>query len=393
MKSSSVRAQSLSAILITHLHGDHCFGLFGLLCTAASNGRSGPLLLVGPRGLRHMVVTVLSASGGFAGMPLQFLELEHETPYPDLGLIAGGVRLAAYPLKHRIASFAYVLTEGLKPGALLVNEAKRLGAEGRQLATLKEGLDVQLADGRTVRSVDCVGPPVPARRIALLQDTYDSSSALDALQGVDLLIHECTYSAALKEKAIEHGHSTSSMAGEFAAQCNAAMLVMTHFSARYDTREQTKAKQKKRAEAEARRNELRVPEAESTQTAETAARNQTESTADVSKQLQQLSVESDAASSSSAAASSSTAAVAVAASPAAVPAASLADATSLDDLCAEALAAYRQAHPEGKEPPCGVHAAEDFTVIDSKREQFVVAPNKDRIFASESAAQEATDSQ
>lgn len=351
MKSQSVSFSKIASILITHLHGDHCYGLFGLLSTVASQGRTEPVLLVGPRGLRNMVTTVLAASGGFACFDLRFLELETGKSYPDLGLINGGVRLQAYPLRHRVASFGYVLTEGLKPGPMLVDKAKELGAQGKELRLLKEGKDVTLADGRVVHSVDCVGPPVRARSIALLQDTFDSSAALAACADVDMLIHECTYSASMRTKAIEHGHSTSAMCGEFAAQARANMVVMTHFSNRYDTTEQTARRLAAKAAAAAA-----APVAE----------------------MQALNVAIEPPASACAASSSA----------AAVPAA---DVLTLAELCAEALAAYCATNPNGSGPPGGVHAAEDFMAIDSKLETFIVAPQKDRVFANELLAAESRD--
>lgn len=406
MKSQSVNFSKISSILVTHLHGDHCFGIFGLLCTEASQGREEPVLIVGPVGIRLMVTTVLRAAGGFAGFPLQFLELTPEQTYPDLGIINGGLRLEAYPLKHRVASFGYVLREGLKPGAMLVAKAKELGASGKDLGKLKDGLDVTLADGRIVKSSDCVGHPIRSRSIALLQDTFDSTTAEAACKDVDLLIHECTYSANLKEKAIEHGHSTSGMAGEFAAKVNANMLVMTHFSNRYETREQTARK----IEAAAMKAAAPVDSGAVTAAAIAAAKKQgggknkgknnnvaaaaTESKKDdelaagapadalASLSLEPAAAASTSAASSSASSSSSSTVVAPATAAAApVAATNGMDVLTLDELCAEALTAYQLTHASGASPAGGVHAAEDYLIIDSKQEALIVNPNKDRLFA------------
>jgi ribonuclease Z len=360
MKAASVRFNSISSILITHLHGDHCWGVFGLLCTVASQGRTDPVLLVGPKGLRQMIVTVLGSAGGFYGMPLRFLELEPETAYPDLGLINAGVHLAAFPLKHRVASFGYVLREGIKPGALDVEKAKQAGATGKQLGTLKSGQDVILPDGKVIRASECVGSHVRARRIALLQDTYDSSSAKAACQEIDLLIHECTYSRGMHTKAIAHGHSTSEMLGRYAAECNARMIAMTHFSNRYETRDQTKVNREKQA----------AKDANSTTTAATKTNG---TVAAAESQLQNLSLASSSAS------TSSSASVAPASSSAAEPAES--DVLTLDELVAEATLAYISSHPSSLPPPGGVVAAEDFLVIESLKEDFRVAPRSDRLVA------------
>jgi ribonuclease Z len=311
MRSGAVRFQSIASILVTHLHGDHCWGIFGLLCTMANQGRTEPVLLVGPVGLRVMVETVLSVSGGFGGLLLEFCELTPGQAYPDLGWInSDGAHLQAYPLQHRIASFGYVLTEGIKSGALDMVKAKAAGANGKQLGQLKAGQDVTLADGRIVRGSECVHAPVRARKIALLQDTSDSSAAAAAVQDVDLLIHECTYAADLLEKALAHGHSTSAMAGTFAASVNSSMLVLTHFSARYETSQQTK----KRVAQEA---------------AAVAAKNTKETKEEEDSPL------------------------------------------TLESLVTEAKQAYASTHPSGLPPASGTFAAEDFMVIESRQECFV----------------------
>jgi ribonuclease Z len=391
MKSSSVKFNTISSILITHLHGDHCFGLFGLLCTVASQGRVEPVVLVGPRGLRNMVTAVLGAAGGFTGFPLRFLELEPERSYPDLGLVSSGVRLEAYPLKHRVASFGYVLREGLKPGPLDVSRAKQAGASGKQLGQLKEGRDVVLDDGRVVRSSECVGPPVRARKIALLQDTYDSTSAAAACQDLDLLIHECTYSSGMLSKALAHGHSTSGMVGHFAAQVNAKMVAMTHFSNRYETRDQTRLNAMKR---EALQRTEAVAEAAPVEKKQGGkqpkSKNNVDAAASVEAQMKDLTVSGSSASSSSS--SSTCSAGALPASSDSVAASSPgtsapvdgsieSDVLTLDELVAEALSAYISSHALHAAPPGGIHAAEDFLAIESMKEEFRVLETKDRLVA------------
>ena len=231
MRCSSIKLGRIDALLITHLHGDHCFGLPGLLCTLGACGRTAPLTLVGPPQLRSMVEAMLLGAGGFDAFPLHFLPLELGEEH-DCGLIAG-VHVTAAPLLHTIPSFAYTLREGSKTGPLLVDKARALGVAGKDLGKLKSGQDVVNERGDTVRAADCVGPSPSALRLSLVQDTYDCTAAYSQLHGVDLLIHECTYDASLADKAVAHGHSTAAQAGRVAAEVDARMLVLTHFSARY----------------------------------------------------------------------------------------------------------------------------------------------------------------
>ena len=250
MRCSSVKLGRIDAILITHLHGDHCFGLPGLLCTLGACGRTAPLTIVGPPALRSMVEAMLSGAGGFEAYPLHFLPIDEGAEH-DCGLIAG-VHVTAAPLLHTIPAFAYTLRESTRVGPLLIDRARALGVSGRELGKLKAGVDVTNEMGETVRAVDCVGPSPPPLRISLVQDTFDCTAAYSQLQGVDVLIHECTYEAALADKAIAHGHSTAAQAGRVAADVDARMLILTHFSARYGAGGRNRRELMKRHQQQAR---------------------------------------------------------------------------------------------------------------------------------------------
>ena len=240
---SSVRFGRLSAILITHLHGDHCYGLFGLLHTLAMNGRVAPLPIFGPIGLKRMVDGVFACSGGWFGFDLLFTELDPSCQHSfDLRLDSAVTAAApdvlavdACPLKHAIPALGYVFTENPRPPRLDVAKARALGLSGALLGQLKAGLDVVSPEtGEIVTAASCLLPAPPRRKVAVAQDTCDSSAMAEAAMDVHYLVHECTYEAALRDKAIEHGHSTSEMAAEFAKTVRAKNLLLTHFSPRYE---------------------------------------------------------------------------------------------------------------------------------------------------------------
>lgn len=274
--SSSLRLSKIDCILITHLHGDHVFGVFGLLCTMSLQGREKEVLIVGPRGVEKMINTVLEMSGGFYSFPLVYHLLDHpvtsspdSTPStsPDLwhsqsiGLIAGGqILLTASPLVHRLPAFAYIIEELPTPGTLNSSLAAKLGAKPKDMAILKSGKDVEVegkegeGEGeealvkRVIRSIDVVGPSKKGVKVAVLQDTSDSTAAESECHEVDVLIHESTYGSEgvgggggggaekegeMERLAIERGHSTAKMAGLFAKKVEAKQLILTHFSPRY----------------------------------------------------------------------------------------------------------------------------------------------------------------
>jgi ribonuclease Z len=234
---SPIRLGRLNAILITHLHGDHCYGLFGLLHTLAMNGRVDPLPIIGPVGLKKMIHTVFELSGGWFGYDLMFTELDplrqHTLEVP-LGL-TDVLSVTACPLKHVIPALGYVFLEAQRPCKLDMPKIKKLMLSGPILGKIKAGQDVAIPEtGVVVKASDCLLDPPIRRRVAIVQDTCDPSAMAEAVLNVDYLVHECTYEAALRDKAIEHGHSTSAMAGEFARRVKAKNLVLTHFSPRYE---------------------------------------------------------------------------------------------------------------------------------------------------------------
>jgi ribonuclease Z len=236
---SSVRSSKIKAIFLTHLHGDHFYGIFGLLHSVnISAVRTEPMRIVGPRGVEEVVRTVIDKTGGWTGFPLLFYELEHSVKAETLPFSISGVSVLAIPLSHRIRTYGYIFEELERPGTLDGEKANSLGARGAQLGQLKKGNVVITESGTKIDPKDVLGPPVPGVRIAILQDSdSEKSSALakEPCMGIDVLIHEATYHDDFREKAHEYGHSTAKMAAEFASSCKAKQLVLTHISCRYRT--------------------------------------------------------------------------------------------------------------------------------------------------------------
>jgi ribonuclease Z len=222
----------IDRILITHLHGDHVWGIFGLLATMAAGGRKDSVVVCGPEGIADLLEGVFSICGGFRGFELRVMELSDK-----LGCLQFGL-LVAVPMKHTVPAIGFVICEESQVGKLDIKKAASLGVKaGKDLGALKQGKNVTLEDGKVVHSADCIGQPTPGRRITIFQDTCDSSIGMADAMDSAILIHECTYDASMIEKAITHGHSTSIMAGRCAASMNAQMLILTHFSNRYSSGE------------------------------------------------------------------------------------------------------------------------------------------------------------
>lgn len=220
----------LNKIFITHLHGDHLFGLPGLLCSRSMQGNSLPLTLYGPKGLREFVEVALRLSGSWTDYPLDIVEIG-----PGLILDDAGYRVTAWPLNHPVECYGYRIEEHDKPGTL---DAARLIADGVPsgplFQQLKQGLSVELADGRIVDGRRYLGPTTPGKKLAIFGDTAPCAAALELARGVDVMIHETTLEQAMAEKANARGHSSSQQAAALARDAGVGTFIATHLSSRYD---------------------------------------------------------------------------------------------------------------------------------------------------------------
>ncbi|HVG17499.1 MAG TPA: ribonuclease Z [Blastocatellia bacterium] len=223
----------LSAIFITHLHGDHFNGLSGLLSTMGLDRRVRELMLVGPQGIREYLDTLARLKILFVNYPLEVKELSsmsEPTPVYD----AADYTVSAYPLDHRIYDAGYRIQERERPGRFNLERARSLGIpEGPLFGRLQSGNDVQLDDGRVIRPSDVLGPPRRGKAIAYCTDTRPYAGSVELARDVDLLIHEATYTQELTEEAREYGHSTAAQAARIARDSGARQLLITHFSTRY----------------------------------------------------------------------------------------------------------------------------------------------------------------
>jgi ribonuclease Z len=228
---TALSLHALQAICITHLHGDHCYGLPGLLASAGMGNRVEPLPLIGPAGLRDYVEGVMATTELRLPFALQFVDvtqLAGAAPLPAL-------EIAAVALSHRVPSWAYRFTERAVERRL---DGARLAAAGLppgpDWGTLQQGGAVTLADGRVLHGADYLLPARRPRAVVIAGDNDDPGLLLDAVQEADVLVHEATYTQAVLDK-VGPGpqHSSARMVAQFAARAGLRQLVLTHFSPRY----------------------------------------------------------------------------------------------------------------------------------------------------------------
>ncbi|MDO6407823.1 ribonuclease Z [Pantoea phytobeneficialis] len=226
---SALKPSKLEKIFITHLHGDHIFGLPGLLTSRSMAGLKEPLTIYGPSGIRQFIETALNLSGSYTSFPLEIVEIAAGLVFDD-----GDFRVTAWPMNHIVECYGYRIEQHDTPGFL---DAPRLKAEGVPRGPwyqqLKQGERVRLEDGREINGAEYLGPSTKGKVVAIFGDTGPTEVALQLAADADVMVHETTLEAALAEKANSRGHSTTIQTAEVAKQAGAKRLIATHFSSRY----------------------------------------------------------------------------------------------------------------------------------------------------------------
>lgn len=223
----------LEAVFITHLHGDHLYGLPGLLTTLALLERTAPLSVIGPPGLDDFIRAVPGLQKADPPYRLDIQEwpreLEHEVVFENEALT-----VEARPLAHRVPCAGYRLEERERPGSIDGPAARAAGVtEGWQFEALKRGETVTLDDGSELAPDGLVGPPKPGAVFAYVLDSTPCDGGRALARDADLLVHEATFAQEHGERAAAVGHSTARQAAEVARDAGARRLLLTHFSARY----------------------------------------------------------------------------------------------------------------------------------------------------------------
>ena len=229
---SNVGLVDLEEVLLTHFHADHYLGLPGMLKTFALRGREVPLTLYGPPGLRDLLTSLQRVFGKLT-YPLETIELSAG----DV-ITRGDYEIRAFAVDHGPQALGYLLAETARPGRFDVAVADSLGVPaGRERGALQRGEAVTLAGGETVRPEQVLGPTRPGRSLAVTGDTAPAASVVDAVAGVDLLVHEATFCADERQRARETGHSTAAEAALAARAAGVRLLALTHISSRYSGNE------------------------------------------------------------------------------------------------------------------------------------------------------------
>lgn len=228
---TSIKPRKIEKIFLTHLHGDHIYGLPGFISSRSFQGGTDLVTIYGPKGVEEFVRTSLSISQSHLSYPLQFVETTEGTIFEDEQF-----KVVAKKLDHGIATFGYRIIEKDLPGALQVDKLKELAIKpGPIYQKLKNGEKVKLENGTVLDGRDFLGPSQKGRIVTILGDTRYTENSIELSIDADLLIHEATFADGDEKLAFEYFHSTTTQAAKIARLANVKRLILTHISSRYQT--------------------------------------------------------------------------------------------------------------------------------------------------------------
>lgn len=232
MRRMSVRFGRLAHIFISHLHGDHCFGLPGLISTLGMLGRTGELVVHGPKEVETYLRPVMDLF--CRGMEFEVRFNPVDTRSHSLVMEDRSLSVYSIPLKHRIPTCGYLFAEKPKEAHIIREMTDFYQVPVRCMKDIKQGQDYVTPEGEVVPNSRLTRPAAPPKRYAFCSDTAYNRSIIPIIEGADLLYHEATFAECDLARAKETFHSTARQAAEIARDAHVKRLVIGHYSARYE---------------------------------------------------------------------------------------------------------------------------------------------------------------
>ena len=232
LRRNHIHLNRLFNVFITHLHGDHCFGLMGLISTLGLLGRTAPLHVYGPQDIETLFQPLIDYHCNGMTYEVVFHPIDtHQNVciYEDKSL-----QVFSIPLKHRIRCCGYYFKEKELSRHILKEAIEKYAIPISQINNVKAGLDYVMPNGQIVKNEVLTTPPSPARSFAYCSDTVFRPEIAEMMKGVDLLYHEATFAESEKQLCSMVYHSTAKQAAEIARLAGAKQLMLGHYSSRYN---------------------------------------------------------------------------------------------------------------------------------------------------------------
>ena len=232
LRKSRLKFSRLNHIFISHLHGDHCFGLMGLISTFGLLGRTAELHIHSPKGLEELLTPMLN----FFCHTLAYKVIFHEFDTRQTSVVYEdrSMTVTTIPLQHRIPCCGFLFAEKARPTHIIRDMVDFYKVPVYELNRIKNGSDYVTPEGEVIANTRLTRPSDPPRKYAYCSDTIFRPEIVEQLSGVDLLFHEATFAESELARAKETYHTTAAQAARIALEAGVRQLVIGHFSARYE---------------------------------------------------------------------------------------------------------------------------------------------------------------
>jgi ribonuclease Z len=225
-----IKRNQIEVIFISHMHGDHIFGLPGIITSFMHFSRTNPLTIIGPRGLKLFIETFLQVS--LSSINFEMIIQEIDANVSTVVWQTKHVTVTNFPLDHRIPTCGYHFKEREKPRNIIPEKITEYTLSNEEIRLLKIGESVY-KESKLLKSDDVCLPPIPLKSYAYISDTAYNPSILSVIQDCDLIYHEATYLEDMQQLALDRKHSTTADAAKIAIASNAKKLIIGHYSSRY----------------------------------------------------------------------------------------------------------------------------------------------------------------
>lgn len=232
LRKNKIKFSKINHVFISHLHGDHFYGLIGLISTFSLLNRQTDLHVYGPKGIKEVTLLQLRLSASWTSYNLYFHELESNESH--IIFEDDKVVVSTIPLRHRVYTNGYLFQE--KPGdrKLNIEVVENYNIDTAYYQKIKQGGDIKLEDGRVIPNAELTFDPAPPQSYAFCSDTVYDESIVNLIRDVDVLYHESTFLDSEERYCETTMHCTAKQAATIAVKSNAKHLVLGHFSTRYD---------------------------------------------------------------------------------------------------------------------------------------------------------------
>ncbi|TPN88896.1 ribonuclease Z [Aquimarina algicola] len=232
LRRNKVKFSRIKHIFISHLHGDHFFGLIGLVSTFRLLTRETPLHIYGPKGIKEAITLQLKLSNSWTDYPLHFHELtskDSEVIFED-----EKVTVTTIPLQHRVYCNGFLFEEKQGDRNLLINKVEQYNIDKAYYRSIKKGKDITLDNGTIISNEELTTAPKPTKSYAFCSDTKYDEAKVPIIKNATVLYHESTFLESHKHLCAKTGHSSAIEAATIAKKANVGTLVLGHYSTRYE---------------------------------------------------------------------------------------------------------------------------------------------------------------